>query len=720
MKISTRLKILMFLPLILVISTLALKFWASVKLDQAFYLERLGDELVQQTIDIRELTEEFVRHPQNPRPNQLLRAKYKAIKQHIDLIERQAKTPRPLVLSIQGLQQKASAQYQSLASGQRQPSSIEGVLAKQKQALAIEQMQLTSWDLLSNARLLREFGRNELTQWYSLSDHLLLGLIAAVAILLLTVGQLAGRRIRDGLLMLNRAVSTFAAGNYSVRLNAQETDEFGDIARAFDGMADGLRFRQMVEAAPNAMVMIDQQGAIEMVNSEAEKIFGHDRGSLLGQSIDILLPERFRHQHTDLYRAFFTDAVPRADTTDTKRDLFGQRRDGSEFPIEISLNPIVTETGAKVLSSITDLSARQQVEAERFRQVFEAAPYAMLTIAQDGSIDMLNAQAEKIFAYERAALLGQAIERLLPAPFDVRHPASELRNDLLGRRQDGSEFPVEIGLSTIETAEGAKVLAAIADISERVAASLRLAEHRTELERSNKDLETFAYVASHDLKSPLRGIAQLANWIEEDLQQMNPSAIANHMTILRSRVQRMENLLDDLLAYSRAGKVEGSLSYIEVDKLARNLFEMQTPPPGMQLIIAKELPAFTTLSAPFEQVLRNLFSNAIKHHDRPEGRVELTCRMRDGDKDNSYYTFSIHDDGPGIPPQYQERVFGMFQTLRPRDEVEGSGMGLALVKKIVESYGGETTIQSDGVRGCCVSFTWPLNITRRLKYDLPT
>ncbi len=257
---------------------------------------------------------------------------------------------------------------------------------------------------------------------------------------------------------------------------------------------------------------------------------------------------------------------------------------------------------------------------------------------------------------------------------------------------------------------GVKVLSAITDISARVKASEKLAEHRDELERSNKELATFAYVASHDLKSPLRGIFQISHWIEEDLNNGETHAIPEHMNLLRGRLRRMEHLLDDLLAYSRAGRLEGSASQVQLARLAQNVFEMQAPPEGFILEVAEDLPTFNTLATPLEQVLRNLFTNAIKHHDRTEGRIHLSWRIAN----KNYYEFSVTDDGPGISPEYQERVYIMFQTLRPRDEVEGSGMGLALVKKIVEAYGGTTGIDSDGIRGTSIRFTWPINIEGRL------
>lgn len=479
------------------------------------------------------------------------------------------------------------------------------------------------------------------------------------------------------------------------------------------------RFRQIVEAAPNAMVMVGKSGLIEMVNTQTEIIFGYSRAELLGQSIDCLLPERFRHQHPQHRGSFFSDLRPRA--MGAGRDLFGRHKDGSEFPVEVGLNPIHTEDGIKVLSAITDISARKRME-ERFRQVVEAAPNAMVMVDKSGLIEMVNTQTEIIFGYSREELLGQTIDCLLPERFRHQHPQhrgsffADLRpramgvgRDLFGRHKDGSEFPVEVGLNPIETEDGIKVLSAITDISARVKASKKLAEHHEELERSNKELATFAYVASHDLKSPLRGIFQISQWIEEDLGNGDTLSIPSHMNMLRGRLRRMEHLLDDLLAYSRAGRMEGGLSKIDLGVLAHDIFDMQAPPSGFTLVTADNLPTFITLATPLEQVLRNLFTNAIKHHDRSTGCIKLDWQQKTKD----HYEFSVTDDGPGILPEYHERVFIMFQTLRPRDEIEGSGMGLALVKKIVETYGGKTSIASDGVRGTSIHFTWPVNIEGR-------
>lgn len=292
----------------------------------------------------------------------------------------------------------------------------------------------------------------------------------------------------------------------------------------------------------------------------------------------------------------------------------------------------------------------------------------------------------------------------------------KIRNTMERLAQGETAIPIPFHDHPHEMGVMAKTLAVFAENMEaRKKNALLLIKHQAELESSNhrlaqtnKELETFAYVASHDLKSPLRGIAQLSTWIEEDLAEKSFDEVEKHTLMLRNRIQRMEKLLDDMLIFYRAGKVDGKLSTVDVKHIATELFEIQNTKAGLHLELGDDLPVFETLGTPFEQVLRNLFSNALKHHDRDQGVIRLDSETLN----NNFYEFRVCDDGPGIPAKFQERVFGMFQTLKPRDELEGSGMGLALIKKLVETYGGTIKVFSEG-RGCCFIFTWPQIIKER-------
>ncbi|MFN8485993.1 MAG: CheR family methyltransferase [Caldilineaceae bacterium] len=231
----------------------------------------------------------------------------------------------------------------------------------------------------------------------------------------------------------------------------------------------------------------------------------------------------------------------------------------------------------------------------------------------------------------------------------------------------------------------------------------RVEERTKELTRSNQELDQFAYIASHDLKAPLRAIHNLAIWIEEDAVDVLPAETKAHLDKLHGRVKRMGKLIDDLLAYSRAGRHLHRPEWVDTARLVDDLRFFLAPPPGFQIEICGPLPKIYTERVPLETVLRNLLDNAIKHHHQPErGVLQISAQAQAG-----WTEFVLSDNGPGIEPKYHERIFQVFQGLKPREEVEGSGMGLAVVKKAVETRGGHVEIESDVGRGTTFRFTWP-------------
>lgn len=222
------------------------------------------------------------------------------------------------------------------------------------------------------------------------------------------------------------------------------------------------------------------------------------------------------------------------------------------------------------------------------------------------------------------------------------------------------------------------------------------------LGRANRELEQFAYVASHDLRAPLRAIDTLSEWLEHDLGEALQGEAREQMRLLRGRVRRMDHLLADLLEYARIGRVPVVAELTDPTKLLREVVDLLQIGGILEVAIPSPLPQLVTAKAPLKRVFLNLLSNAAKHHDRGKGRVEVRCRDV-GD----FFQFSFADDGPGIAPEFHERVFQMFQTLKPRDVMEGSGMGLALVRRIVELSGGRVEIDGSGGRGTTFKLTWP-------------
>ena len=295
----------------------------------------------------------------------------------------------------------------------------------------------------------------------------------------------------------------------------------------------------------------------------------------------------------------------------------------------------------------------------------------------------------------------------------LSHPIAKtmsLRDDLYGERKDGSKLAIEVGLTPIHFSNGIAILATINNVSDRKFAEAQRAQHTAELERINQELDSFAYIASHDLKSPLRGIEQLSQWLSEDLADNQSESIQKYLKLIRSRTQRMESLLDGLLTFSRIGRIEADVVSMNAELTIRDVFALVAPPAGFELKLEGDFPTFYTAKVPFELVVRNLISNAIKHHDLGAGVITVSC-LEKGD----FFCFTVSDDGPGIAENFQKKVFNIFQTLRSRDEVEGSGIGLSLVKKTVENVGGKVELSSHG-RGASFSFTWPKTIrTKELK-----
>ncbi len=253
------------------------------------------------------------------------------------------------------------------------------------------------------------------------------------------------------------------------------------------------------------------------------------------------------------------------------------------------------------------------------------------------------------------------------------------------------------------TPEGIAVVAF--EVTDQVRARQRSDALATALEATNRDLDQFAYVASHDLKAPLRGIASLSEWIEEALSAQMTGETRRQMDLLRGRVHRLEALIDGILNYSRAGRVREKIEAVDMGALLAECRDLLAPGPESRIEVAPRMPTLMAERVPLQQVFMNLINNALKHAGRPDVRVQVGWADA-GDA----YDFTVSDNGPGIPAQFHERIWGIFQTLQPRDRVEGTGIGLSVVKKLVESRGGRVSIQSEPGAGATFHVIWPKRI----------
>lgn len=239
------------------------------------------------------------------------------------------------------------------------------------------------------------------------------------------------------------------------------------------------------------------------------------------------------------------------------------------------------------------------------------------------------------------------------------------------------------------------------DVEHKAAELVRLTR---DLAQSNRELDQFAYVASHDLKAPLRGIANLTQWIEEDAGPQLSGESREHMRLLQGRVHRMEALIDGILTYSRAGRVRAAPERVDTGALLREVIDLLDPGPGVDIDVPDDMPSLEAERVPMQQVFLNLLGNAVKYTKAERDDVRVSVRWRPV---RDAFEFSVTDNGPGIAPEFHERVWGIFQTLQPRDKVEGTGIGLSVVRKIVQSRGGDVWIESGEGQGATFRFTWP-------------
>jgi PAS domain S-box-containing protein len=472
-----------------------------------------------------------------------------------------------------------------------------------------------------------------------------------------------------------------------------------------------LTFQLIVDSTPNAIVLVNKEGKIAYINSQTERLFGYNKTELIGKLVEELIPSRYREKHPVFRDAFFS--LPTVRSMGAGRELFAIRKNGTEFPIEIGLNPIVTIDGTMTLASIIDITERKKAE-ERFRLVVESAPNAMVLVNPEGIITLINRQAEILFGYERKELIGSKLEMLLPQRFTPNHV--EQRNnffkepqtrsmgsgrDLFACRKDGTEVQVEIGLNPIETMEGQLVLASIIDITERKQQE-QLLKKQVELEIKNLELEQFAFLASHYLQEPLRTVSNYMQVFEEDYAGQLDDTGRKYLTSVNNATRRMSILVKALLDFSRLGR-DRKLVYVDCKKILTNVIadlETMINKANATVEVAK-MPSLNGYEVEIGQLFQNLITNAIKFHTKDRFPVVKISSSRVDEK----WQFSVSDNGIGIASKHFSRIFEIFQRLHPAEEYEGYGIGLANCKKIVELHHGEIWVESTVGKGTTFNFT---------------
>jgi PAS domain S-box-containing protein len=476
------------------------------------------------------------------------------------------------------------------------------------------------------------------------------------------------------------------------------------------------RLRALLDSAPDALVVVDHEGRIKLVNSQTETLFGYARDDLIGQPIELLVPARFRVAHAAHRADYF--AKPRARPIGEGHELWGVRKDGTEFPVEISLSPVATKDGLFVSSAVRDITERKRIEKTSLRQarLLDVTHDSIMVTDMDDTIIYWNHGSELRYGWTQDQALGRNAYTLLETAFS--EPLGDImaklvrdeqwEGELVHSRRDGSRIVVASRwvLQRDEHGQVMSIMKTNNDITERKHIERALQERTVQLEAVNKELEAFSYSVSHDLRAPLRAIDGFSRMLLEDCAAELSDAGKSYLQTVRDCARQMGCLIDELLAFARFGRQPITKQAVDMAALVQQcLSSLSGERIGRHIQVEiGALPPCSGDPGLLKQVWTNLLSNAIKYtRSREVATIEIGCQC--SSEETSELTYFVKDNGVGFDMRYADRLFNVFQRLHRTEDYEGNGVGLAIVERIIRRHGGRVWAAAEPEAGATFFFT---------------
>ncbi len=529
--------------------------------------------------------------------------------------------------------------------------------------------------------------------------------------------------IKSGVREIGQIGDILSSASQDLRRRAIERDQAQELLRQSEERVRRMteealqrtekRLRLLIDAiADYAILMLDPLGRVSEWSKGAERITGYGSDEIIGQSHAIF------YTPDDAAKGKPAQLLERAGAEGKAEDTgWRVRKDGKPFWAEVTITPIFDSNGALAgYSKVTrDLTTRQKAE-QKFKSLLESAPDAIIIIDRAGAISIVNSQTEKLFGYTRKEMIGEKIELLMPDRFHAGHPAHRdsffeapqarpmgAGFDLFGRRKDGSEFPIEISLSPIETENGVLGSSSIRDITERTEQAQKLQEQNVALEEAVKELDAFSYSVSHDLRAPLRAVDGFSRILLKDHASSFGEEARDYLVRVHDNAVRMGELVDDLLRFSRLSRQPLNKRRIKPNPIVEQIVadEQQLQGDRSVELSVQELPPVLGDAGLIKQIFVNLISNAFKYSRKCDPAViEIGSYEEAGET-----VYFVRDNGAGFDMQYADKLFSVFTRLHRLEDFSGTGVGLAIVKRIIDRHGGRIWANAEVNKGATFFFT---------------